>query len=92
MQAVGIMIEETIQGIFRWLNAQERTAASPTSWKRALGFFWLLTWLTQTTPVWVYPVAQRSSGKVILPFSLLRKYCQITSHSSLETMVGLISN
>ena len=72
MQALGIMIEDTVQGIFRWLNAQKRTAASPRGWKRAFGFLWLLIWLTWTTPVWVYPIAQRSSGKGILPFSLLR--------------------
>lgn len=73
MQAVGIIVEDTVQGIYRWLMGQERTAAKPTRWKRALGFMWLLVWLIWTTPVWVYPVAQRSTGRGILPVSLLRQ-------------------
>ena len=72
MQAIGIMIEDTVQGIFRWLTGQKRTPAKPTGWKHALGLAWVLIWLTWTTPVWVYPVAQRSKGQGILPFSLLR--------------------
>lgn len=79
MQAVGIMIEDTIQGIYRWHNAQKRTATSPQGWKRVIGVVWLLIWVTWTTPAWVYPIAQRGSGKSILPFSLLGYLYQIES-------------
>ena len=72
MQAIGIMMEDTVQAVYRWYHGQKRTAASPQGWKRVFGFVWLLLWLTWTTPVWIYPVAQRSSGEGILPLSLLR--------------------
>lgn len=72
MQAIGIIIEDTVQAIFRWLNGQKRTNARPAKWKRTLGVLWLLFWLTWTTPVWVYPIAQRNTGEAPLPFSLLR--------------------
>ena len=72
MEAIGIMIEDTVQGIYRLLRGQKRTPDKPTGWKHALGLAWVLIWLTWTTPVWVYPVAQRSTGQAILPFSLLR--------------------
>lgn len=72
MQAIGIMMEDTVQAIYRWYYGQKRSAASPRGWKCVLGFVWLLLWLTWTTPVWIYPTAQRSSGQPILPISLLR--------------------
>ena len=72
MQAIGIMMEDAVQAIYRWYHGQKRTTASPRGWKRAFGFVWLLLWLIWTTPVWTYPVAQRSSGEGILPVSLLR--------------------
>lgn len=76
MQAIGIIIEDTVQGIFRWFNGQQRIESSLSKWKRVLGFFWLLIWLTWTTPVWIYPVVQRLTGEGILPFSLLRSFIE----------------
>ncbi|KAL8851921.1 MAG: hypothetical protein Q9221_003132 [Calogaya cf. arnoldii] len=72
LQAIGIMLEDTALGILRWINGWQRTQARPTGWKVVFGFCWLLAWLTWTTPVWVYPQAQRSSGASVLPFSILR--------------------
>ena len=71
MQALGIIIEDAAQGIFRTLNGQRRSTGRPTWWKRALGSVWLLFWLIWTTPGWNYPIARRSSGQGILPFTLL---------------------
>ena len=70
MQALGIIIEDVAQGIFRTLNRQRRSPGRPTWWKRALGSVWLLLWLIWTTPSWNYPIVRRSSGQ-ILPFTLL---------------------
>lgn len=72
MQALGIMIEDTVQGTYRFINGSQRTDTRPKGWKAVLGFCWLFVWLIWTSPSWVYPVAQRSSGEAILPFSVLR--------------------
>lgn len=71
MQALGIIIEDVAQGIFRTVKRQSRSPGRPKGWRRALGSIWLLFWLFWTTPDWNYPIAQRSSGQGILPFSLL---------------------
>ena len=71
MQALGIIIEDVAQGISRTLNRQCRSTGHPTWWKRALGSVRLLFWLIWTTPGWNYPIARRSSGQVILPFTSL---------------------
>jgi len=71
MQALGIIIEDAAQGIFRGVKRQTRSPGRPEGWKRTLGCVWLLCWLVWTTPDWNYPIAQRSSGQGILPFTLL---------------------
>lgn len=71
MQALGIIIEDVAQGIFRTVKHQERSPGRPEGWKRALGSIWLVFWLFWTTPDWNYPIAERSLGQGILPFSLL---------------------
>ena len=72
MQALGIVIEDTVQGAFRWAKSRKRSPGRPSKWKRVIGFVWLVFWLFWTTPDWVYPTAQRSSGKGILRFSMMR--------------------
>ena len=71
MQAAGIMFEDAIQGLYRYWNAQRRTEARPSGFKRVVGCSWLFFWLFWTTPAWIYPVAERSTGEGILPFSLV---------------------
>lgn len=71
MQALGIIIEDAVQGIYRTVKRQPRFPGRPKGWKRALGILWLFFWLFWTTPGWNYPIARRSSGQGILPFSLL---------------------
>ncbi|KAL8771028.1 MAG: hypothetical protein Q9209_003447 [Squamulea sp. 1 TL-2023] len=72
MQAVGIVLEDAVQGIYRWVYGRKRTDARPTGWKLMFGSCWVLAWLFWTTPLWAYPVMQRSSGEPIVPFSIVR--------------------
>ncbi|KAL6719423.1 hypothetical protein ACLMJK_003663 [Lecanora helva] len=74
MQAVGIMVEDIVQGTFRLIWHQDRTSAPPRGWKRALGSIWLALWLFWTTPCWNYPLVQITSGQSVLPFSLLERF------------------
>ncbi|KAL8834633.1 MAG: hypothetical protein Q9176_007382 [Flavoplaca citrina] len=72
MQAVGIIFEDAVQGIYRWIYSRKRTGARPTGWKLWFGSAWVLVWLFWTTPLWAYPVMQRGSGEAIVPFSVVR--------------------
>lgn len=74
MQAVGICLEDTVQGIYRWIYGRKRTDARPTGWKLWFGSCWVLLWLFWTTPLWAYPVMQRASGEAIIPFSVVRSF------------------
>ncbi|KAL8801837.1 MAG: hypothetical protein Q9182_004187, partial [Xanthomendoza sp. 2 TL-2023] len=74
MQAVGIVLEDTVQGIYRWVYGRKRTDARPVGWKLGFGCCWVLVWLFWTTPLWAYPIMQRSSGEAILPFSLVSSF------------------
>ena len=65
MQAAGIMFEDAVQGAYRGWNAQQRTEARPSGFKRVVGACWLFCWLFWTTPAWLFPVAQRSTGRGI---------------------------
>lgn len=74
MQAMGIIVEDSVQGIFRWIYGTKRTVEQPRGWKPAIGYVWVLAWLVWTTPVWMYPTALCSTGQGILPFSLFRRF------------------
>ena len=71
MQAIEIIIEDTVQGIFHWTKGTDRSPSLPPTWKCATGSIWLVIRLFRATPDWVYPIAQQSSGEGVLPFSLL---------------------
>lgn len=35
---------------------------------RALGYLWVVIWLTCMSPVWIYPAMQRDTGVPLIPF------------------------
>lgn len=74
MQAIGIMLEDFVQGIFRWISREPRTAKPAKSWRAGIGYFWVLAWLVWTTPYFSYASVSRGAGKGILPFSLLEVF------------------
>lgn len=74
MQAVGILLEDTVQGVYRWISGRKRTDARPSGWKLWFGSCWVLVWLFWTTPLWAYPIMQRASGEPIIPFSVVRQF------------------
>lgn len=71
-QAVGIMLEDIVQAVYRAMRGVKREAP-PTPMARAVGHVWLVVFLWWSTPVWLYPQQRLSRGDYrdkVLPFSL----------------------
>ena len=76
-QAVGIMLEDTVQATYhaavrRWGGAD---AHFQRLWTRVIGYSWVVIWMVWTSPAWFYPKLQIVTGSesdAILPFSFLR--------------------
>lgn len=52
-QAVGIMFEDGIQEIYRILFGDRETRLC-----KAIGFIWVIAFISWSSPVWVYPIAR----------------------------------
>ena len=55
MQALGIMIEDTVQAVYQRITGR-KAGAHPTLVERSIGYAWVVFFIVWTTPVWVYPV------------------------------------
>ena len=66
IQALGIMIEDAVQALFKELRAEEKADKSRIL-TRAAGYMWVVAWLTWTSPIWIYPVMSRDTGAPIIP-------------------------
>jgi Membrane bound O-acyl transferase family len=91
-QALGIMFEDGVQAICRSARRRRRGSSSssasgnasakaesqpPTNWTRALGYVWVLAFMSWSTPVWAYPAIRMNKGgdeakDALLPFSVVR--------------------
>lgn len=52
-QALGIMLEDGAQAVYRNLFGNKYSGLC-----KVIGYFWVIAFLSWTTPVWVYPVAR----------------------------------
>ena len=71
MQTLGIMSEDGVQALFHWSNADRKR-----SWTRAVGYIWVILWISWSSPAWYYPKLRLNNGSQrdqILPFTLLGK-------------------
>lgn len=71
-QIVGIMLEDTVQAVYRATCGVKR-GTPPTPMARAAGYVWLAVFLWWSTPVWFYPQLRLSHGDyrdMVFPFSL----------------------
>jgi Membrane bound O-acyl transferase family len=78
-QALGIALEDGVQTIYRSVRGVRGTkrSAQPGSWAKALGYIWVVAFLSWSTPVWVYPAIRMNQGGAkdrILPFSVTRLF------------------
>lgn len=67
MQALGIMLEDTVQEIFR-----RGFGYTSSRWARAFGYVWVVLWTLWTSPAYFYPMMLViTEKKSILPFSVV---------------------
>ncbi|MCJ1352564.1 MAG: hypothetical protein MMC33_002548 [Icmadophila ericetorum] len=75
LQALGIMLEDGVQAVYRSLYGLKRDAAQPPSLiVKLVGYAWVLSFFVLFTPMWLYPTAYRNNGEEIdriLPFSII---------------------
>src|SRR3954462_8118006 len=56
MQALGFMIEDG--GAALWRTVSGRRDDEGKLWQKGLGFFWVVTWMVWSMPVWTYPISR----------------------------------
>ena len=55
-QALGIMLEDGIQALYRCARGTQRTSEPPSRWIRMAGYGWVLAFVVWSTPSWFYPL------------------------------------
>jgi len=77
MQAVGIMVED-LAGVAYHKVAGPSTPGLTRLWKKAVGFLWVLGWLTWTTPPWSYQ-NMRHNADPLWPVSMIDTFKALTA-------------
>ena len=73
-QALGIILEDSVQASYRYICGTKRTSGPPQRWIRMVGYVWVLAFLVWSTPAWFYPLLRtitREPRYSPLPFSLV---------------------
>ncbi|CAI0644251.1 unnamed protein product [Colletotrichum noveboracense] len=69
--AMAIMIEDGVQEVWRRISGEEDSKIVPL-WHKIVGYIWVSTWLTVTSPWYLYhAVRQPVEVKWLVPFSIL---------------------
>ncbi|KAJ0331933.1 hypothetical protein COL922a_011708 [Colletotrichum nupharicola] len=69
--AMAIMIEDGVQEVWRRISGEEDSKIVPL-WHKIVGYIWVSTWLTVTSPWYLYhAVRQPVQVKWLVPFSIL---------------------
>jgi hypothetical protein len=63
MQALGIMLEDVVQAVYRYVSGTKRGSKTPR-WAKVAGYIWIVAFmLFWTTPSWFYPHALATTGE-----------------------------
>ncbi|KAF2742532.1 hypothetical protein M011DRAFT_490496 [Sporormia fimetaria CBS 119925] len=79
MQAVGITIEDFVEWAYHQISGSKARGEGksgvnqPYLWQKALGFVWVLAWLSWTTPTWSY-ANMRNAGDPLFSFSPIETF------------------
>ncbi|EZF24674.1 hypothetical protein H112_02780 [Trichophyton rubrum D6] len=80
VQALGILIEDAVCGIYRWITtgsfsrheARSLEKKEPALWMKLVGFLWLICWAMWCMPPWIFPVIRRPPMSVV-PYSFFAR-------------------
>lgn len=80
MQAVGITLEDLVESSYHKLVGP--STGKPTAlWKKAVGFVWVLAWLSWTTPAWSYQ-NMRHDADPLYPFSAVETFQKLIAKAA----------
>ncbi|KAH7115876.1 membrane bound O-acyl transferase family-domain-containing protein [Dendryphion nanum] len=72
IQALGFVLEDLFIAIYRKITGtRNRHPKNIPTWQKAVGFAWVFSWMLWTLPAWNYPIARKSEGEGVLPFSIV---------------------
>ena len=72
MQALGIMIEDGVQEIYKQFT-KRKTGTIPSRSERIIGYTWVMIFLIWTSPVWVFPATlQMREEEAMLSLSAVK--------------------
>lgn len=80
-QALGIMVEDGVQAAFRARIAKRRRGQNE-SMSVAVGYAWVVIWISWTSPAFFYPKMSKQTGSEwdeLMPFSLLKMARRLVS-------------
>ncbi|EGD94268.1 hypothetical protein TESG_01789 [Trichophyton tonsurans CBS 112818] len=80
VQALGILIEDALCGIYRWITTGSfsRQAArsvekkEPALWMKLAGFLWMVCWAMWCMPPWIFPII-RKPPMAAVPYSFFAR-------------------
>ncbi|OCL14832.1 putative toxin biosynthesis protein [Glonium stellatum] len=72
-QAFGIIIEDSIEALYRFSYGKDCKRRRTPGWARAIGYVWTFAFLVWSTPAWFYPSAARTTAdtRKMIPFSII---------------------
>ncbi|KAK7187800.1 hypothetical protein DPSP01_010847 [Paraphaeosphaeria sporulosa] len=79
-QAIGITIEDFVESTYHRV-AGPSNSKSTALWKKAIGFVWVLAWMSWTTPSWSYQ-NMTHDGEPLYPFSAFASFKALTAKAS----------
>jgi hypothetical protein len=72
---LGIIIEDAVQAVWSRLSDSHRPGRASTvdsdgcavpCWRKLVGFIWVCSWLSLTTPVWLYPLQRKEKSSFLV--------------------------
>jgi hypothetical protein len=67
---VGYVIEDGAQAFWKRMKRSQSNIGLPGRWEKALGFCWVMTWLSVTSPWYLRSMLKPEEQMILVPFSV----------------------